>query len=64
MNSATEVFSVAEAAKLLRLSRNSTYQAIYHGEIPSIRIGKRILVPRVALEKMLSGPVTQSVDNH
>ena len=52
------VLSVQEAAEVLRLSRNSCYEAIRRGEIPSLRIGKRILIPRVALEKMLQEPNT------
>jgi excisionase family DNA binding protein len=47
--------SVDEAAKLLGIGRNQTYEGIRSGQIPSIRIGKRILVPRVALDAMLAG---------
>ena len=47
-------YSVREAAKLLGLSRNSAYQACLKGEIPHLKIGKRILIPRVQLERMLN----------
>ena len=46
-------FSVAETARLLGLSREGAYQAIHRGDIPAVRIGKRILVPRAALEQLL-----------
>jgi len=46
--------SVAETAKMLGLSRNSAYEAIRTGQIPSIRFGKRVFVPRVALNRMIS----------
>jgi excisionase family DNA binding protein len=49
------VLTVEEARKILRLSRNSMYTAIARGEIPSIRVGRRLLVPRAALELMLGG---------
>jgi len=49
------VYTVMEAAALLGLSRNSTYERINRGEIPSIRLGKRLLVPKAALERMLGG---------
>lgn len=52
-NSGRLTLTVDETAKLLGLSRNSAYQGILSGEIPHVRVGKRILVPRVALEKML-----------
>jgi excisionase family DNA binding protein len=48
------VLSVKAVAKILGLSRNSAYEAVRTGQIPSLRFGKRILVPRVALNKMLS----------
>ncbi|NWF77300.1 MAG: helix-turn-helix domain-containing protein [Chloroflexi bacterium] len=46
--------SVTAAAKLLGLSRASAYEAVRTGQIPSLRFGKRIVVPRAALNKMLS----------
>ena len=45
--------TVPEAAAMLGISRNFTYQSVKEGKLPSIRFGKRILIPRVALEKML-----------
>ena len=51
MESAT--LSVEETAKVLGIGRNSAYEGVRTGEIPSIRIGKRILVPRLALEQIL-----------
>ncbi len=50
------VLSVEEARKLLGLSRGSMYQAINSGQVPSVRIGRRLLIPRVRLEQMLNGP--------
>ena len=47
------VFSVPEVAKLLGLSRASTYEAVRIGSIPSITIGRRILIPKVALQELL-----------
>jgi len=47
--------TVAEASKILGISRNKAYEAAKRGEIPTIKIGKRILVPVVALERMLQG---------
>jgi len=48
------VFSVNEVAKILGLSRNSAYEGVRRGEIPCIRVGKRLLIPRHAIEVMLS----------
>ncbi len=45
--------SVQEAAKALGIGRNLAYDRIKTGEIPVLKIGKRLLVPRAALEKLL-----------
>ncbi|MCZ6590336.1 MAG: helix-turn-helix domain-containing protein [Alphaproteobacteria bacterium] len=47
--------TVTEAAKKLGIGRNQTYAAVKRGDIPTIRIGKRILVLAKALDRMLEG---------
>lgn len=47
------VLSVNECAKMLQIARGSAYQAIATGEIPHLKIGRRILIPRVAIQKLL-----------
>ncbi len=48
--------SVEEAAKVLGIGRNLCYDKCKSGLIPVIKIGRRLLVPRSALEKFLSEP--------
>ena len=48
------VLTVEEARVKLGLSRGLIYAAIQRGEIPSIRVGRRILVPCAALDRLLS----------
>lgn len=50
-----KVMTVKEAAAALRLSLNATYAAIAADQIPSIRVGRKILVPRAAFERLLNG---------
>ena len=45
--------TVMQTAKLLQISRNLAYEAIRTGQIPSIKVSKRILVPRAQLMKLL-----------
>ena len=45
--------TVPEAAAMLGLSRNFAYELVKRGQLPVIRFGKRILIPKIALEKML-----------
>jgi excisionase family DNA binding protein len=46
-------WTVTEAAKLLGISRASAYEAAHRGELPVRVIGRRLLVPRVALLRLL-----------
>jgi excisionase family DNA binding protein len=51
-----DTFTVEEAGcQILRLSRCAAYAAAESGALPTVRIGRRLLVPRVALERMLAG---------
>ena len=49
------VYTVQEAGALLGLSRGSAYEAARRGELPTLRIGRRLVVPIRALEKILEG---------
>jgi excisionase family DNA binding protein len=53
MDSDSKTLSVDDAARLLGISRSLAYEGVRMGQIPSIRIGKRIIVPRAALDRML-----------
>ena len=43
-----------EAAEMLGISRNFAYELVKRHELPVRKFGKRLLIPRVALEKMLA----------
>ena len=51
--------SVPEAGAELGIGRDAAYQAVRTGQIPVIRIGRLLRVPRAALEKMLSGEAAE-----
>jgi len=56
--------TVDETAKCLGIGRNSAYEAIARGEIPVVKVGKRLLVPKAALEKLLAaGQSKKNGDN-
>ncbi len=56
--------TVAEAARCLGIGRNSAYEAIAKGEIPVVKIGKRLLVPKAALEKLLAAGQPKKIDDN
>jgi len=47
------VYSVPEAGRLLGLSRNAAYEAAKRGEIPTLRIGRLLLVPKIPFHRMV-----------
>jgi excisionase family DNA binding protein len=56
-------YRVAEAARLLSLSRSTVYELIAIGDIPSVRLGRSrgrgvIRVPAEALHKMIEQRTT------
>lgn len=53
-NDDCKVLTVPEAGVRLGLGRSAAYAAANSGEIPTIRIGKLLRVPKVALERMLN----------
>ena len=42
-----------EAAELLGFSRNFGYELARRGEIPTLKFGKRMVVPKAKFDKML-----------
>ncbi|UQD96145.1 helix-turn-helix domain-containing protein [Bradyrhizobium japonicum] len=48
------VYEVPEAGALLGLNKNASYKAAKRGDLPTIRIGKLIRVPKAALHALLN----------
>lgn len=53
--------TVQETAEALGISRNSAYQLVRQGEIPSVRLGRRLVIPKQALTAWLE---RQAERNH
>ncbi len=47
--------SIPEAGQLLGISRSNAYARAKSGELPTVKLGARILVPVARLEKLLAG---------
>lgn len=50
------VYSVPEAGRLLGLSRNAAYEAARRGEIPTLRFGRLLRVPKIPFHRMVGIP--------
>lgn len=48
-------YHIEEVAKLFGIGRNAAYQAARRGDFPTIRIGKRLIAPRIPIDRMLAG---------
>lgn len=48
-----DVYTVPEAARLLRISARTYYAAAARGEVPATRIGRRLVVSGAALRRFL-----------
>lgn len=53
-------YSVAEAAAEIGISESHAYRLVAAGELPSIRLGRRIVVPKAALAEWLAKQVQAS----
>ena len=49
-----QTLTVSETAEIVGISRNRTYELCAEGVIPSLRLGGRIVIPRIALEQWLA----------
>ena len=47
--------TMQQTSKMLHCGINGCYEAARRGEIPTIRIGRRLVVPTLALMRMLGG---------
>jgi excisionase family DNA binding protein len=48
------VLTVEEAARALRVSRSAAYRGVRAGQIPCIRVGRTLRIPRWRLEQLLN----------
>src|SRR5260370_544921 len=52
------VYTVPEAGRLLGLSRNASDEAAKRGDIPTLRIGRLLLVPKTPFHRMVEHAAT------
>jgi excisionase family DNA binding protein len=46
------LLSVPQAARLLGVGTTLCWELVHGGQLPSVRLGRRVLVPRVAVEQL------------
>ena len=55
-----ETLTVKEAAKVLGIGRSLAYRLANDGTMPTLRLGRRILIPRQALAQLLDAQTAES----
>jgi len=55
--------TVTQAATVLGISRTAAYECVRRGEIPSLRLGGRIIVPTQAVEELLTFGARQTSES-
>jgi excisionase family DNA binding protein len=53
MDNTKLVYSVQETSKILNIGMNKIYKLLRDNTIPNVRIGKKIIIPKKALENWL-----------
>lgn len=51
--------SITEAAEVLGVSRPHLYRMAQDGELRSVRIGRRVLIPKMEIDRLESGDANQ-----
>lgn len=54
------LYSVKETSNILNISSTKAYELIQQNKLPTIRLGKRILIPKDSLENWLSNSLKVS----
>ena len=57
---APDALTVEQTSKVLAISRGAAYEAVRTGQIPSVRLGRSIRIPKRALEEFLNGYQAQN----
>lgn len=56
-------YTVTECALALGVSKELIWSRIWDCTLPSVRVGRRVLVPRAALEALVNGPTSPAGAN-
>ena len=54
------VLTVDEARRVLRIGRRQLYRAVARHDVPALKVGRSIRIPRSGLEALLSQPAEGS----
>lgn len=54
IDSLPPLLTVEQLIRLTQLGRSTIYEALRRGDLPSVRVGRRVLIPKAALMRRLS----------
>lgn len=53
--------AVPDAARLLGIGTTFAWELVRAGDIPSVKLGRRVLIPRAALERLAGSPLPEGM---
>jgi excisionase family DNA binding protein len=63
MTNASLTLTVEQAATLLSISRTHAYELVRRHELPALKLGRRVVIPRIAVETMVERASTAASTN-
>jgi excisionase family DNA binding protein len=60
MTNASLTLTVEQAATMLSISRTHAYELVRRHELPALKLGRRVVIPRIAVETMVERASTAS----
>lgn len=63
LDDAPDLLTVQETARILRIGLRQTYEAVRHREIPALRFGRTLRVPKAALVALLDAEPPKGDDS-
>ena len=49
----SKIYTIAEICDMLKISRSFAYQMLKEGQIPSVRLGSRVIIPKAKFDTWL-----------
>ncbi|ROR28518.1 excisionase family DNA binding protein [Mobilisporobacter senegalensis] len=54
-------YSVTEAAELIGIGKSLMYELVRENKIPVVRMGKRILIPKIRFENFINEELNKTI---
>jgi len=49
----SKIYTIQDVCEMLNISRSFTYQMLKEGKIPSVKLGKRVIIPKAKFDNWI-----------